>query len=86
MKKKLQLTDIENWINMKHLHYKDEMEYIQNQLPQMSSFEEDFSDLRSLGANESGSISSKSTIPRFERRKSSCIAPNQISKKIMKER
>ena len=62
------------------------MEYIQNQHPLASSFEEDFSDLRSLGANESGSISSKSTIPRFEKRKSSLITSNQIIKNVMKER
>ena len=42
----------------------------------MSSFEEDFSDLRSLAADR-GSISSKATIPNYEKGKNSWADSNQ---------
>ena len=62
------------------------MEEIEGQIPQTSSFEEDFSDLKSFGANETGSLTSKSTIPKFEKRKQSHDKSNQNTRYGVKDR
>ena len=62
------------------------MEEIEGQLPQTSSFEEDFSDLKSFGENETGSLTSKSTIPNIERRKQSHAKSNKNTRYVIKER
>ena len=51
----------------------------------MSSFEEDFSDLKSLAADRD-SISSKATIPHDEKRKNSWADSNRNIQNVMKER
>jgi len=62
----------------------DESECIRNQLPQMSSFEEDSSDLRSLAADRD-SISSTATIPNHEKRKNNLAHSNRNIQNVTKE-